>query len=325
MSFEFLSSIPPKIIEDAYRVKLTPASETCQQEIESLLNRTVLVGGKRLRPLLTHLMANFFGLSTDEISPYARAIELVHAASLAHDDVIDNATMRRGLPSINVEGSNKKAVLAGDYLLAQVIVDLSNAGNLELVKEMSLVIQALSEGEWLQLDSSSKREYSKEIIEKIALCKTSSVMIWCAVAPAILKKLSTKTVQYCREFGENLGLAFQFIDDTFDFNVSSKKDPMLDIKNGIVNSVLFDWMENHPKIKYAFKTGSNLENLLEGQSLDESCKKVTKESLDRLDRCKELLELIVKDVAMNEEELQRMEKAKQPLVNILDYLGSRSF
>ena len=86
--------------------------------IDRLLRSTVLSGGKRLRPMLTFLWADLCGISHDQIEPFAQVAELTHAATLAHDDVIDNAIVRRGKPSINVVSSNKKAVLAGDYLLA---------------------------------------------------------------------------------------------------------------------------------------------------------------------------------------------------------------
>src|SRR5690606_31879505 len=123
----------------------------------------VLLGGKRLRPLLTYLCGNFFGVKADALDVYAKAIEMVHAASLSHDDVVDGANTRRGKPSINAESSNKQAVLAGDYLLADVIVELTKQGDLTLVQEMSYVIQALAEGEWIQLDAAASRQYTREL------------------------------------------------------------------------------------------------------------------------------------------------------------------
>jgi len=193
--------------------------------------------------------------------------ELVHAASLSHDDVIDNATLRRGNPSINILSSNKKAVLAGDYLLSSVIVDLCNAGNLQLVSEMSLVIKDLSEGEWLQLDLIESREYTRELIKEIAIKKTSSVMSYCCLAPAIFAELSSDIQSLARDFGMNLGLAFQLIDDTLDFSGDSLKDQALDLRNGIVNAVVFELLDDHDQLMLRFKEGEDLSELLLNQDM----------------------------------------------------------
>ena len=173
MTNDFLNLMPKGVLSAVGEIDLNIPSTTCKKEINDLLQRTVLVGGKRLRPLLTHLVGDLFQLDTLVVAPYARAVELVHAASLSHDDVIDNATMRRGLPSINIVASNKKAVLAGDTLLSSVIVDLTEAGHLSLVREMSYVIRDLSEGEWIQADLILSRDYTKSSIREIAMKKTS--------------------------------------------------------------------------------------------------------------------------------------------------------
>ena len=114
-----MDSVPKEIIGQIKNIDLRITSENCNEEINKLLQKTVLFGGKRLRPLLTHLFGNLFGLPVLSVAPYAKAIEMVHAASLSHDDVIDNASQRRGVKSINIEGSNKMAILAGDYLVGR--------------------------------------------------------------------------------------------------------------------------------------------------------------------------------------------------------------
>jgi octaprenyl-diphosphate synthase len=237
-------------------------SVAAHEAIDHVLAQTVLRGGKRLRPLLTYLGANLFNVDLKLMTPFARATELVHAASLSHDDVIDNATIRRGAPSINILASNKKAVLAGDYLLSSVIVDLCSTGNLELVREMSHVIKDLSEGEWLQLDLISTRAYTRELIREIALKKTSSVMSYCTLAPAVLAQCPPEVKEIARNFGKSLGLAFQLIDDTLDYSGESLKDQELDIQNGIVNSVVFELLEARADLKKRFVEGENLAGIL---------------------------------------------------------------
>ena len=159
---QFLANIPHDILKRLGDLSVDARSESCRREINDLLQQTVLIGGKRLRPLLTFLMGQFFGLDLDACELPARAIEQVHAASLSHDDVVDNASTRRGKPSINVVASNKKAVLAGDYLLANVIVDLATLNRPDVVSEMAQVIRDLAEGEWLQLDAAQNRAYTRE-------------------------------------------------------------------------------------------------------------------------------------------------------------------
>ena len=118
----------------------------------------------------------------------AKCIEFVHSSSLAHDDVIDNATTRRGKPSINMLGSNKKAILAGDYLLSETIVRLSKLNNVKVIESMANTIRDLSCGEWLQSDLINNRKYQDETLEEVSLLKTSSVIKWCVCATIVCEQ-----------------------------------------------------------------------------------------------------------------------------------------
>ncbi|MBC7537997.1 MAG: polyprenyl synthetase family protein [Bacteriovorax sp.] len=286
MLTDFLDSIPSHVLDRSKNLDLRVRSVNAHSAIDEVLSRTVLRGGKRLRPLLTYLVANLLKIDLERITPFARASELVHAASLSHDDVIDNATVRRGSPSINILYSNKKAVLAGDYLLSSVIVDLCSTGELSLVNEMSLVIKDLSEGEWLQLDLISSREYTRELIREIALKKTSSVMSYCTLAPAILAKMPQEVQDICRSFGISLGLAFQLIDDTLDYSGNSLKDQELDLKNGIVNAVVFELFSVRPDLMKRFKNGEDLTGLLITEDMNPSVKLISNEALNQLENAR---------------------------------------
>ncbi|EQC49431.1 polyprenyl synthetase [Bacteriovorax sp. BSW11_IV] len=325
MLHEFLSSIPEEILETVGELDLNIESKDCNTAINDLLTRTVLVGGKRLRPLLTYIFGNLFFVEPSKLIPFARAIELVHAASLAHDDVVDNASTRRGEPSINALSSNQKAVLAGDYLLADVIHSLSYKGDLKIVREMSLVIQALADGEWIQLDASKERNYSHDLITKVAMKKTASVMGWCCWIGSYVAGKNESIQNYAKEFGEKIGVAFQLMDDTLDFSKDSKKDALLDVQNGIINSVLYEWLLLHPEIKARFENGENVADLFDGDRIDEACAIVEKRALDLLTSARELLVIIEKECALNSEELERFEKAKIPVFKILEYLAGRKF
>ena len=316
----FLETVPENILSNVQDLKLNNQSESCNREIEDLLSRTVLMGGKRLRPLLTQLVGRLFGLEMEAVAPYAKAVELVHAASLSHDDVIDNATQRRGAPSINIEGSNKMAILAGDYLLADVIVNLSNRGNLPLVSEMAKVIQDLSEGEWLQDDAAKNHKYSRELIEEIALKKTASVMTYCCLAPSILANAPEELQNLSRDFGKHLGLAFQMMDDTLDLSDGAKKDVLLDLKNGVVNSVIYEWLLLNPEIHEKYKNGESLEMLWDGNEKEKVIALVQDRAFGHLFEAKSSLEKIVESL-----DNENAHTAKIPLERILFYLGRREF
>lgn len=323
---DFLDSLPSHILERSRNLDLKIRSVNAHAAIDEVLSRTVLNGGKRLRPLLTFLTSNLFKVDLDVISPFARATELVHAASLSHDDVIDNATMRRGSPSINILASNKKAVLAGDYLLSSVIVDLCSTNELELVKEMSLVIKDLSEGEWLQLDLIGSRDYTRELIREVAMKKTSSVMSYCTVAPAYCARQSESVLKLCRDFGRNLGLAFQLIDDTLDYSGDSLKDQELDLKNGIVNAVVFELLATRPDLMDRFKKGEDLTGLLKSVDIKPFVDLISKEAQGHLEKASLLLQNLKGELSQTlyKTESERLDEALSYLELIIAYMGLRS-
>ncbi len=323
---DFLDALPREALEGSKNMELQIRSVQAHQAIDAILSQSVLRGGKRLRPLLTFLVAHLFRVDFKTVTPYARATELVHAASLSHDDVIDNATMRRGTPSINILASNKKAVLAGDYLLSSVIVDLTNAGNLELVREMSLVIKDLSEGEWLQLDLIDERNYTREVIREVAEKKTASVMMYCSIAPAILSGADKNTVELCREFGRRLGLAFQLIDDTLDYSGDSQKDQELDLKNGIVNAVVYELLENNPDLFARFKSGENLKEVVDGVTFTPYVEKISHEAHAHLTEAKnilEKLEVILGERADYKNNLPELKTKIEALELIISFMALR--
>ena len=281
--------------------------------------------GKRLRPILTHLVGNLFGLPPREVKLCADSIELVHAASLSHDDVIDQALTRRGMPSINTEG-NKRAVLAGDFLLARVMSDLATRGRWELVKEMGDVVASLSWGEWLQLEASQSRRYSRDILQQIALHKTASVMTWCLVAPAHLASLPPPLVEYCRRLGRDFGLAFQWMDDIMDFSPHSAKELQLDVKNGMVNRVVYEHLAAHPELKGRFEGGESLSALMEeGTRPEAAIEMVRREVEQKLKECRCLLEVISQETpgGRDEGERRRRRDALEPIEAIFHYLSTQ--
>jgi len=273
-------------------------SDDGKNKIESLLNQTVLSGGKHLRPMLTHLTGCLAGVDDDVLHILSRSIEFVHAASLAHDDVIDNANLRRGKPSINVAGDNKMAVLSGDFLLAEVINDLCDLGNIQIVSEMANIIKRLSKGEWIQHDRLKSRNYKREDFRNIALLKTSSVLEWCFSAPFIYCNFSKEVISCAKSLGENLGLSFQLYDDLLDFSDDSEKDKLLDMENGQLTLISYLYLEKNGLMP-RYQAGEELTSLINFDEIKPILCDVKILADEYQQQCEEHLNLLVEMLNLN--------------------------
>jgi geranylgeranyl pyrophosphate synthase len=323
-TIELFESIGPNIMQRTQDLEMGFVLPDSRQAIEDALRQTVLLGGKRLRPLLTYLVGRSLGKSLEELDLFARSIEQVHAASLSHDDVIDNATKRRGKESINVLTSNKKAILAGDYLLANVITQLTQFGNIDVVSKTAQVISELSEGEWLQMELIENRSYTRQKILDVANYKTASVMKWCCVVPALISGLNSDLINRFEQFGYHLGLGFQLIDDTLDFNGNKEKEALIDLQNGIVNMVLFDWMESDASAKKAYENGESLESLWNDEYKAMAVSKTKSLAIEHIDKCYTCLDDIESKLnESNSDLVESFVEGRKLLGNVLLFLKNR--
>lgn len=228
--------------------------------------------GKRLRPTMLVLMASAFSavipaahLLTVDQSPVnhhpieprrrqqriAEITEMIHVASLLHDDVIDNAETRRGLKALNSAMGNKIAILAGDFLLARASVSLASLRNTEVIELLSQVIEHLVSGEILQMTSQPEDLLSIDHYVKKTFYKTASLMANSCKAVAILGGQPRSDCELAWQYGRHLGLAFQFIDDVLDFTSGSSelgKPNLNDIKSGVVTAPVLFAAEEHPEL-----------------------------------------------------------------------------
>lgn len=244
--------LPHDVNKQLVNLDLIVKSSRSVPEIPQILNRTVLLGGKRLRPTLCFLMGKILGVEPSRMAAFARAAEFTHSASLAHDDVLDNANQRRQRKTLNAETSNARAVLAGDMLLARVMVELSEEGNVDIIHDLALVVEDLVSGEWLQLDARGRIDVTWDHLLEVAQRKTASLMSWCCTVAARLSPVSTpELLEACRAFGKNLGIAFQMIDDIIDYEELGGKDYSKDFKEGLMNFVIADMLKNNPQLKVA--------------------------------------------------------------------------
>ena len=174
-------------------------------------------GGKRMRPILLLLMAKNYGAVT-EVTKYAGVgLELLHTASLVHDDVVDESEERRGQTSVNAEYNNKVAVLVGDYILSTALLNVSKTGNRRIVEYLSELGRTLAAGEILQLSNIQNQEISEDVYYQIIKNKTAALFEACAAIGALSVGADEIAVKKAGEFGQNLGIMFQIRDDIFDY------------------------------------------------------------------------------------------------------------
>ena len=173
--------------------------------------------GKRMRPILILLMARNFGKVSSVTQHSAVGLELLHTASLVHDDVVDESGERRGQASVNATYNNKVAVLVGDYILSTALLHVSYSHSEEIVRYLAELGRTLSNGEILQLNSISNEEISEEIYYEVINQKSAALFEACAGIGALSANASAVEVTAAKRFGQNLGIIFQIRDDIFDY------------------------------------------------------------------------------------------------------------
>ena len=183
------------------------------QALEHIRNR----GGKRMRPMLMLLIAKNFGEVTYVAQHAAVGLELLHTASLVHDDVVDESGERRGQASVNATYDNKVAVLVGDYILSTALLYVSYSHSEEIVRDLAELGRTLSDGEILQLTNIGNQEISEEIYYQVIKQKTAALFEACAVIGAKAGKAPKEAIEAARKFGQNIGIIFQIRDDIFDY------------------------------------------------------------------------------------------------------------
>lgn len=173
--------------------------------------------GKRMRPMLIMLMAKNYGQVTETTYRAALGLELLHTASLVHDDIVDEAAERRGQASVNAVYDNKVAVLVGDYILSTALLNVSMTGNLDIVNYLARLGQTLSNGEILQLTSNGSEEISEKAYYDVIKMKTAALFEACCTMGAMSVTTSEQQMEEARTFGQQLGMIFQIRDDIFDY------------------------------------------------------------------------------------------------------------
>ncbi len=220
----------------------------------ALLNRitTYIVNrkGKQMRPMFVFLVAKMVdnGQVSERTYRGAAVIELIHTATLVHDDVVDDSNRRRGFFSINALWKNKIAVLIGDYLLSKGLLLSIDNNDFDLLKIISVAVREMSEGELLQIEKARQLDITEDIYYEIIRQKTATLIAACCSLGAASVKPNTHDVESMRKFGELIGMAFQIKDDLFDYGDDKIGKPIgIDIKEQKMTLPLIHVLNNCSK------------------------------------------------------------------------------
>jgi len=218
---ELKNSVEEKLVLVEEKIKLKLSSKVSL--VDEMTNYHLRTGGKRLRALLTLGAAKICGYSKGgrDIN-LAACVELIHAATLMHDDVIDNSKIRRGKKTLNSIWGNQSSILVGDYLLSRCFEMMVEDENLEILKLLSSTSAEISQGEVLQLQHKGEIDMLEETYLKIISSKTASLFAAATKVGSILANKESKIKEALEFYGKNLGLTFQIADDTLDYNSELK-------------------------------------------------------------------------------------------------------
>ena len=245
---------PIKNEMDVFEKKFRLAMQSSVPLLDRIMHYIVKRKGKQMRPMFIFLTAGLTGNINESTYRAASLIELLHTATLVHDDVVDDSNLRRGFFSINALWKNKIAVLVGDYLLSRGLLLSVEHEEFELLKIVSTAVRKMSEGELLQIEKARKLDITEEIYFDIIKAKTASLIASCCATGAASVKASKEEIQRMYDFGEYIGIAFQIKDDLFDYEQaeSTGKPKGIDIKEHKMTLPLIYALQQMPRDRKRF-------------------------------------------------------------------------
>lgn len=279
--------------------------------------------GKQFRPALVIVAARTLGEATENTYTTAAVVELLHAATLVHDDVLDDSELRRGVRTIHKIWKNKVSILMGDYLLSKSLIAATETGSLEVMNTVATVAKRLIKGAIFEVQKSRSLDVSIEDYFRMISDKTASLMTACCELGALSVNATPEQQKALREFGENLGLAFQIKDDLLDYQGSSGmlgKPAMADLEDKkITLPLLYAFQasegKERKKIYKMVKNGTakkNLAYILGFVNEFEGIEKAQKKAIEIKDQATSSLS-VLPDTA-----------AKQSLIDLADFVVTRT-
>jgi len=234
-----------KLIEERMRIQ----ADESHPDLRAALEHLLAAGGKRVRPTLGLLVGNMLGAPSDKLVTLGAAVELLHTATLVHDDLIDGALLRRGLPTLNARWSPPATVLTGDFIFARAAKLAAETDHLPLMKLFSETLAVIVNGELTQMFT-SRGLISRDNYDKRIYAKTASLFEMTARAAAMVSSVEADMIEAMRDFGYQIGMAFQIVDDILDFTGEENtvgKPLGSDLLNGLVTLPAIYYAESHPE------------------------------------------------------------------------------
>jgi geranylgeranyl pyrophosphate synthase len=289
------------------------------------LLRHILLGGKAIRPALTFLSARFYDYDLDRLLLMATSVELLHTATLVHDDAIDNSAVRRGRPTVNSLWGEDRAVLLGDYLFAKAGEFAAMTGNLRVVRLFAQTLQIISSGELKQtFDAFNLEQTRQRYLERIA-SKTAALFSMSTESGAVLSQAPEESVQALKEYGTNLGIAFQVVDDVLDFTSTEKelgKPVGSDLAQGTLTLPAMLLLERYPEdnpVRELF-TNRDMAGAARREKIKRAIEMVAESSI--VEECYKVASDYC-DQARRKLELLPASPVRETLVEIADFVVSR--
>jgi geranylgeranyl pyrophosphate synthase len=229
--------------------KMREASQVEYEHLATVLDYLLKSGGKRLRPALVLFSTKFYPADPEKAISLAASVEMLHTATLVHDDMIDNSFVRRGNPTLNATWNRGATVLAGDFLFAQAAGLAAETENVRVMSIFAQTLTTICSGELKQIFNSRGHLPTREEYDQRIYSKTASLFAAATEAGAVLSGAPEPEVQALREYGRNLGMAFQIVDDVLDFVGDEQelgKPVGSDLRQGIVTLPVLYFNEMHP-------------------------------------------------------------------------------
>lgn len=246
-TISFTDLIQPGLEQVELRMRASP--EGHRPELDKALEHLLASGGKRIRPTLVLLMGGLLGADTERAITLAAAIEMLHTATLVHDDLIDGASLRRGIPTLNSTWDGGSTVLTGDYIFARAAYLAAQTRSLLLMEKFAMTLMVIVNGELTQLFRTSSDNLRGDYFQRV-YAKTASLFQLATEGAAILAEVPPETLESARSYGSNLGTAFQIVDDVLDFigQASEVGKPVAsDLRQGLITLPTLYYLEAHPE------------------------------------------------------------------------------
>ncbi|MEW6239252.1 MAG: polyprenyl synthetase family protein [Chloroflexota bacterium] len=292
----FLSPVQEqiKLVEERMRAQADESHPDLRAALEHLLK----AGGKRVRPTVGLLVGNMLGAPQDKLVTLGAAVELLHTATLVHDDLIDGALLRRGMPTLNARWSAAATVLTGDFLFARAAKLAAETDHLPLMRLFAETLATIVNGELTQMFTSrgliSRENYTQRIY-----AKTASLFEMAARAASMVSPVDEAVVESMRRFGYELGMAFQIMDDVLDFTGEQSaigKPVGSDLLQGLVTLPAIYYAESHPEdddVRLLKEGGwgnqERMERLVESIRASRAIQQATEEAAQAIERALEML------------------------------------